>query len=62
VLDVGTGAGIPGIPFAVARPDIQVALLDSNSQEIGLPPTGGSDLQLKNAAVICERGRGLASR
>jgi len=55
VLDVGTGAGFPGIPVAVARPDIRVALLDSNHKKSAFLRQAVADLQLKNAAVICER-------
>lgn len=33
VVDVGSGAGFPGIPLAVARPDIQVALLEGDQRK-----------------------------
>ncbi len=34
LLDVGTGAGLPGLVVAILRPDIQVHLLDSNGKKI----------------------------
>ena len=55
MLDAGSGAGFPGIPVAVAKPDIQVVLLDSNQKKTAFLRQAVADLQLKNATVVCER-------
>jgi len=58
LLDVGTGAGLPGIPLAIAKPDLTVTLLDSVSKKTRFMLFAVSQLQLKNAEVIHQRVEG----
>jgi 16S rRNA (guanine527-N7)-methyltransferase len=55
VLDVGTGAGLPGIPLAIARPDLAFSLLDTNGKKTRFVHQVVGELGLANIEVI--RGR-----
>ena len=55
ILDVGSGAGLPGIPFAITSPDKQFVLIDSNGKKTRFLTQAKIDLKLDNVEVIHQR-------
>ena len=55
LIDVGSGAGFPGLPLAIARPDLQVTLLDSLMKRINFLSAVVEELGLKNVRLVHSR-------
>jgi len=51
LIDVGSGAGIPGIPLAIARPDIEVTLCETRRKRVAFLELVKRRLGLKNVRV-----------
>jgi 16S rRNA (guanine527-N7)-methyltransferase len=55
ILDVGSGAGLPGVPLAIARPDCAFHLLDSNGKRTRFLTQVVADLRLANIHIVRSR-------
>lgn len=55
LVDVGSGPGLPGIPLAIARPDLRVTLLDASHKKCAFLRQAKAELALANAEVVCVR-------
>jgi len=55
LLDVGSGAGLPGIVLAVSRPELSVITLDSSHKKASFMRQAKAALGLANLSVVCGR-------
>lgn len=60
LLDVGTGAGLPGLPLAIIKPDMEVTLVDSAGKKIRFIRHIGRTLKLANIKPLHSRIEDLA--
>ena len=59
VIDIGSGAGLPGIPLVIARPDLQVTLLEPLLKRSNYLAEITEKLGLDNVTVIRDRAENL---
>jgi 16S rRNA (guanine527-N7)-methyltransferase len=62
IADIGSGAGLPGLPLALALPNARVLLVESQRRKCAFLERAVDALGLTNAEVICARVEELAER
>ncbi|MEM7627115.1 MAG: 16S rRNA (guanine(527)-N(7))-methyltransferase RsmG [Planctomycetota bacterium] len=59
LIDIGTGAGLPGVPLAIARPDVGVTLVEATGTKAAFLQSVIDTLGLTNAGVAQERAENV---
>ncbi len=59
LIDVGSGGGVPGIPLAIARPDLEVTLVEATQKKAAFLIAVAAALGLSNVRVFAERAEEL---
>ncbi|HEY9295654.1 MAG TPA: 16S rRNA (guanine(527)-N(7))-methyltransferase RsmG [Phormidium sp.] len=62
VIDIGTGAGFPGVPIAITQPNWQVTLLDSTRKKLTFLESLISELAITNATTLIGRAEELGKQ
>lgn len=60
IIDVGSGAGFPGLPLAIARPDVEMTLLDAQQKRVNFLQEAIRKLNLTNTRAIHGRSENTA--
>src|SRR5258708_35393406 len=61
LVDIGSGGGVPGIPLAIARPDIAVLLVESTQKKAAFLRQAAGALGLSNLTVSSQRAEDLGN-
>jgi 16S rRNA (guanine527-N7)-methyltransferase len=59
VVDVGAGGGLPGLPFAITRPDARVTVVEPRAKRVAFLRTAVREFQLASTEVVRERAEVL---
>ena len=59
IIDIGSGGGLPGIPLAIALPNLRFTLMDATKKKCDYLEQVASALGLSNVRVICSRAESL---
>ena len=62
ILDIGTGAGFPGMILAIMHPEIEVTLLDSNNKKLKFLELLAEKINVKNIKIVHERAEDYVNR
>lgn len=62
IIDIGTGAGFPGLPMAIALPKSTVTLVDSTRKKIAFLDSVLEQLNISNALTVTSRAENLATQ
>lgn len=60
LLDVGSGAGLPGIPLAICLPELKVTVIDSNNKKVSFMRQAKAELGIENLEVLGGRVEEIA--
>ncbi|MCQ2525859.1 MAG: 16S rRNA (guanine(527)-N(7))-methyltransferase RsmG [Lachnospiraceae bacterium] len=60
IIDIGTGAGFPGIPLKIAYPNLKITLLDSLNKRVGFLNEVINELELKDIEALHGRAEDYA--
>ncbi len=53
--DIGSGAGLPGLVLAIAKPDLKVTSVEANQKKAAFQQQAKIDFQLENVSIHCGR-------
>ena len=59
IVDIGTGAGFPGLPMAIIRPDLKISLVDSNRKKILFLKNVIQELECSSIRIVLSRAEEL---
>ncbi len=61
LLDIGSGAGFPGVPLSIVRPDLDVTLLEPRGKRVGFLQHAVRAIPVSSARVLKDRAENLAA-